>query len=300
VVVPFYQNEDSVIDIHQRLTAVLTSMNVDYEMIYVNDGSRDSTAEKLREIWSQDDHVTVLNFARNFGQRAVWTAGLSETRGDIVVTIDGDGQLDPNDIPKLLEPLRQGMDIVSGWRVKRHDPVFRRLGSWLANWSVRKLGGVKLKDFGCSLRAYRGDFLDQLDFGIHRLYDKAAALSLTDAVTDVPVSHFPPTGSGWTLINLVRYWADNLITFGDQFFLRVGFWAGGSIVFVVLTTALALLGIDLGSFTIPLILLGFALIIGLLALVGVAATRAIRETQRQNCYMVKTRLPRRWRQKERL
>jgi hypothetical protein len=192
------------------------------------------------------------------------------------------------------------MDIVSGWRVKRRDPMFRRLGSWLANWSVRKLGGVKLKDFGCSLRAYRGDFLDQLDFGIHRLYDKAAALSLTDAITDVPVRHFPSTGSGWTLINLVRYWVDNLITFGDQFFIRIGYWAAGSIFLAVLITVLSLLGVELTSFTVPLILLGFALIMGLLALVGVAATRAIREAQRQNCYLIRTRLLRRWRQEERL
>jgi glycosyltransferase involved in cell wall biosynthesis len=294
VVVPFYQNEVSVIDVHRRLAGVMDSIHLEYEMVYVNDGSRDSTAEKLKGIWRENDRVTVLNFARNFGQRSAWTAGLSEARGSIVVTIDGDGQLDPADIPKLLEPLSQGMDVSSGWRVDRHDPALRKIGSWLANWSVRKLGRVKLKDFGCSLRAYRGDFLDQLDFGVHRLYDKAAALSLTDDVADVPVSHLPPKGSGWTWINLVRYWADNLITFGDQFFLRVGLWAFGSLLVACLALALVLLGIDLAPFSAPLILLSFSLTIGFVSLVGLAAARAIKAAQGQNCYMIKTRLSRRW------
>jgi len=294
VVVPFYQNETSVIGIHQRLTAVMESMKIDYELVYVNDGSRDSTEEKLKEIWRENDHVTVLNFSRNFGQRVAWTAGLSDARGSIVVTIDGDGQMDPADIPKLIEPLHQGLDVVNGWRVNRRDPVLRKVGSWLANWSVRELGKVKLRDFGCSLRAYRGNFLDQLDFGIHRLYDKAAALSLTDAVVDVPVSHFPPAGSGWTLINLVRYAADNLITFSDQFFIRVGLWAFATLLAACLAIILVLMGIDLTAFSIPLILISFSLSAGLMSLVGLAAARAAKEARGQNCYMVKIRLSRRW------
>ena len=272
----------------------MESMHVAYEMVYVNDGSSDSTSEKLKHIWSENDRVIVLNFARNFGQRAAWTAGLTEAGGSVVVTIDGDGQLDPEDIPNLVEPLRHGMDVASGWRVDRRDPLLRKIGSWLANWSVRKLGKVTLKDFGCSLRAYRGDFLDQLDFGAHRLYDKAAALSLTGAVVDVPVRHYPPKGSGWTLINLVRYWADNLMTFGDQFFLRVGLWSLGPLALAGLATVLVWMGFDLTAFAVPLILLAFSLVMGLLSLVGMAAARAIREARGQNCYMVKTRLSRRW------
>jgi hypothetical protein len=164
----------------------------------------------------------------------------------------------------------------------------------VANWSVRKLGGITLRDFGCSLRAYQGAFLDELDFGPHRLFDKAAALSLTDAVADVPVRHSPPSGSGWTWLNLIRYGADNLITFGDQFFLRVALLAAGSIFLACIAGVLMLVGVDLSNLAVPLMLLGFSLIGGLVSLVGVAAARAIREARGQNCYLVKSRLARRW------
>jgi undecaprenyl-phosphate 4-deoxy-4-formamido-L-arabinose transferase len=293
VVVPFYYNERSVREVHRGLSEVLSGPGTEYELIFVNDGSKDSTPEILDELWRNDERVAVLHFSRNFGQRAAWTAGLADARGTVVVTMDGDGQLDARDIPKLLECLSQGHDVVNGWRIERKDPVFRKAGSWLANWSVRSFGKLKIKDFGCSLRAYRGEFLDQLDFGPHRLYDKASALSLTDAMTDIPVRHHPPTRSGWNAISLVRYGVDNLLTFGDQFFLRIGLWAATALLLPIGAVILLLLGIDLAPFSMSLLLFLLAFMTGLTSLVGLAAARAAREARGQKCYWVRRRLARR-------
>ncbi|RME63499.1 MAG: glycosyltransferase, partial [Nitrospirae bacterium] len=152
VVIPLYNEEENVEELHLRLKEVLQGLPLEYEIIYVDDGSTDRTLELLERISSEDKDVIVLSLRRNFGQTAAFAAGFDFATGDVIITMDGDLQNDPKDIPKLLEKI-DGYDLVSGWRKKRKDPFFtRRLPSMIANWLISTVTGVKLHDYGCSLK----------------------------------------------------------------------------------------------------------------------------------------------------
>ena len=193
LVIPLYNEIENISTLHQAILPVLSSLEKDTEIIYVDDGSTDGTFEQLQKIQSFDSSVWVIQLRRNFGQAAAFSAGFDFARGNVIVTMDGDLQNDPNDIPLLIEKIDQGYDIVSGWRVKRKDNfITRRLPSMIANSIISWVTGVKLHDYGCSLKAYREEVVKNIRlYGELHRFIPAIASWMGIRVAEVPVNHFP-------------------------------------------------------------------------------------------------------------
>jgi glycosyltransferase involved in cell wall biosynthesis len=156
IVVPLFNEEESVAALHEEITRAAANVGRSYEVIYVDDGSRDATYERLREIAAADPRVKVVRFRRNYGQTAAIQAGFDQVQGEVVITMDGDLQNDPADFGLLLGWSDQGYDVVSGWRRDRKDKMIsRRLPSMAANWLIGRLTGMRIHDNGCTLKAYR-------------------------------------------------------------------------------------------------------------------------------------------------
>jgi glycosyltransferase involved in cell wall biosynthesis len=191
VVVPVLNEEESLPPLHKRLTKVLAESGYSYEIIIVDDGSTDRSFEIVQELRSQDDHLRVVRFRRNYGQTAAFVAGFDRAQGDVVITIDADLQNDPADIPALMAKIAEGYDVVSGWRVDRQDRFLdRRLPSIVANALIRWATGVNIHDYGCSLKAYRRDVLaDVRLYGEMHRFIPALAHAAGGRVTEIPVQH---------------------------------------------------------------------------------------------------------------
>ena len=192
VVIPLRDEERNVVQLHEELSTVLGALGASYEVIFIDDGSEDATFARLTEIHARDPHVRVVEFARNFGQTAAFAAGFAHARGRLIVTMDGDLQNDPADIPRLLTVARE-YDIVSGWRKDRKDNFFTRyLPSLVANLLIGLASGVPLHDVGCSLKVYRADVVKplKLSSGMHR-YLPALASQLGGRVKEIVVHHRP-------------------------------------------------------------------------------------------------------------
>jgi glycosyltransferase involved in cell wall biosynthesis len=160
IIIPVFNEEDNVEPLYESLNRVLSTLGHPYEVIIINDASRDRTAERLDAVAGRDDHVKVVHFKRNFGQTAAMMAGIDFAKGDIIIPMDGDLQNDPADIPKLLAKLDEGFEVVSGWRKDRQDNAIKRnLPSRIANSMISTISGVHLHDYGCSLKAYRRDVI---------------------------------------------------------------------------------------------------------------------------------------------
>src|SRR5712691_8911650 len=155
VIVPVYNEEGSLPALFDRLTGVLRAMGRSHEILFVDDGSSDGSPRLLREFAALNPSVRIVEFNRNYGQHAAIFAGFEEASGEIVITLDADLQNPPEEIPALVMKIEEGYDVVGGWRENRQDPLFRRLASWLVNRLVSWSTGVRLRDYGCMLRAYR-------------------------------------------------------------------------------------------------------------------------------------------------
>ncbi|HJT82725.1 MAG TPA: glycosyltransferase family 2 protein [Chthoniobacterales bacterium] len=191
VVIPVFNESQNLGPLLAALDTVLGAADRSFEVIFVNDGSSDSTADRLDQI--ADNRVRVVHFGRNFGQTAALMAGFNHARGQVIVAMDGDMQNDPADIPKLLAKLDEGFDVVSGWRANRKDAALSRtLPSKVANWLIATLSGVPLHDFGCTLKAYRRAALREVRlYGeMHRFIPIYAAWN-GGKVAEVPVTHHP-------------------------------------------------------------------------------------------------------------
>ncbi len=163
VVIPIRNEAPSLVELHRELTETLTAWGRPYEIIIVDDGSTDESFETLARLQAVDPHLRVIRFRRNFGQTAAFAAGFDHARGRVIVTSDGDLQNDPHDIPAMVERLELGFDIVCGWRKDRKDAlVSRRLPSTLANWLISATTGVRLHDYGCSLKVFRSEVVKSL------------------------------------------------------------------------------------------------------------------------------------------
>ena len=193
VVIPIYNEEENIKDLHAKLTNVLPSITENYEIIFVDDGSTDNSFNILKEINTEDKKVKAIKFRRNFGQSAAISAGFDYSKGDVIITMDGDLQNDPEDIPLLFKKINEGYDIVSGWRVDRKDPFFtKKLPSKLSNWLASKLTGVKLHDFGCTLKAFRREVIENINlYGEMHRYIPALASWMGISITEVKVRHHP-------------------------------------------------------------------------------------------------------------
>ena len=191
VVVPLYNEEDNVQLLYEEIKGVLDTMAEQAEIVFVDDGSRDRTLAKLEAIQADDDHVRVVSLRRNFGQTAAMTAGFDHARGGVIITMDGDLQNDPHDIPQLVGKLNEGYDVVTGWRHDRQDAFLsRRLPSQLANRLISWVTGVGLHDYGCTLKAFRREVIDNINlYGEMHRFIPAIASGMGISFTEVKVNH---------------------------------------------------------------------------------------------------------------
>lgn len=307
VVVPIYNEEESIPSLYRRLTDALEQLGCEYEIIAVDDGSRDRSFAILSQFAAEDQRLRVVRFRRNFGQTPAFSAGFDRSRGEVVVTIDADLQNDPADIGKLLAKMNEGYDVVSGWREHRQDPfINRRLPSMLANGLISRVTGVHLHDYGCSLKAYRGEVVRDIRlYGeLHRFIPAIASWQGT-AVAEIPVNHAARQfgkskyGIGRTvrvLLDLltVRF----LLSYGTrpmQIFGLFGILSmfGGLLIGGYLTALKLFTGAEIAGR--PLLLLGVLLIvIGVqfisLGLIGELIVRVYYENQNRPIYVVRDEL----------
>jgi glycosyltransferase involved in cell wall biosynthesis len=192
IIIPVYNESQNIPLLHKELTEVLSSLNNEYELVFVNDGSTDNSLENLKKACAEDRKVKIIDLKRNFGQTAAIAAGFDHSEGDVIITMDGDLQNDPQDIPKLLEKLREGYDIVNGWRQKRKDSFLRVVLSRVASSLISRLMGLKLHDYGCTLKAYQRSVVKDLNLygDMHRLIP-AVANANGAKITEIRVQHRP-------------------------------------------------------------------------------------------------------------
>ncbi len=191
IVVPVYNEEENVALLCEALHASLSALPQSYEAILVDDGSKDDTWPRLKAQAAKYPHFRLIRFRRNFGQTAAMSAGFHAAKGDIVITLDADLQNDPADIPKLLAEMSEGVDVVSGWRKDRKDAfINRRLPSMLANGLISKITGVELHDYGCTLKAYRREVIQNVQlYGEMHRFIPALASWVGGGVREVEVNH---------------------------------------------------------------------------------------------------------------
>ena len=240
IVVPFYNEDANVRPLYDRLCASMAQVGKEYELIFVNDGSVDRTSELIDELADQDDHVIAITFSRNFGQTAAMSAGFDHSRGDVIVPMDGDLQNDPGDISRLLQTLDEGYEVVSGWRRKRKDSWGRVCVSRVANAVISRVSGVRLHDYGCSLKAYRRRVLEgiQLYGEMHRFIPIFAAWQGA-RVTEIPVTHHPRSAgqSKYGYRRTIKVLLDLIVVkFMDSYLTKPIYVFGG---FGILSTLLA-------------------------------------------------------------
>ncbi len=192
VTVPIYNEEANVLPLYEKLKPVLVNSGRPWEIIFINDGSSDLSASRLDELATRDKQVRVLHFRRNYGQTAAMMAGFDFAHGEVIIPIDGDLQNDPADIPNLLAKLDEGFDVVSGWRKSRQDHALRRnLPSKVANWLISLISGVHLRDYGCTLKAYRKDVIKGVKlYGEMHRFIPIYASWMGAKVTEIPVGHY--------------------------------------------------------------------------------------------------------------
>ena len=282
VTIPLYNEAENIPTLYARVRAALDGLGKSWELILVDDGSTDGSAALLDKIATDDARVTIIHFRRNYGQTAAFMAGIDHARGDIIIPMDGDLQNDPDDIGKLLTKLDEGFDVVSGWRKDRKDNAIKRnLPSRIANGLISRVSGVRLHDYGCSLKAYRREVLDgvKLYGEMHRFVPIYAAWNGA-RVTEMPVQHHPRLHgeSKYGLERVIKVVLDLLVVkflfryankpiyvFGGFGFLSIllgglaGVWALALKLFAgtsLIQTPLPLLAVFLGAVGVLSILLG--------------------------------------------
>ncbi|RMD81884.1 MAG: glycosyltransferase [Candidatus Dadabacteria bacterium] len=308
IVIPVYNERENLEQLHGEILAAVRPLGLSYEVIYVDDGSTDGSREILRRIHAEDPSVHVIRFRRNFGQTAAVAAGLSASRGDVVVTLDGDLQNDPADIPRLLDKLAEGYDMVSGWRRKRQDGfLLRRLPSVIANWIIRVTTNVNVHDYGCMLKAYRGDIARGLRlYGEMHRFIPAIAGDLGASIAELEVHHRPRIHgtSKYGISRTIRVVLDLLtVKFLSGFSTRpihvfgfLGMLLGGvgSVMLAWLGGQKLFLGVQLGGR--PIVLLAILLVVlGVqfvtMGLLGEMLARTYHESQGKPIYVVGEDLP---------
>jgi len=304
VVVPIYNERDNIDALYMQLHPVLQSMEESYEVVFVNDGSTDGSAAVLDALAALDRAVKVVHLRRNYGQTAAMMAAIRYSSGEIIVPIDGDLQNDPQDIPRLIEKLEEGYDVVSGWRVDRQEGMDRRLPSRVANWLISKVSGVQLHDYGCTLKAYRRRFLENVKlYGeMHRFVPVYAAWE-GGRVTEIPVAHHARLNgvSKYGIGRAPRVLLDLLvIRFLDrsldrpmQFFGRAGlysfalaFLAGGYAIYLKLFEGVSFILTPLPVLVVMLGLVGMMFV--MMGLLAEIQSRAYFESQNKMPFSVRT------------
>ncbi len=253
VVVPIHNEEENVEPLVAELKEVLGGMGLSYEIVFVDDGSRDRSLERLRAATKEDANVTIVELRRNFGQTAAMAAGFDHAGGRVIVPMDGDMQNDPRDIARLLTRMNedQGYDVVSGWRKYRQDTfVNRKLPSMLANWLIGYVTGVRLHDYGCTLKAYRREVLRDVNLysELHRFLPALAAWN-GGRVTEIPVNHRART-RGQTKYGIGRTFKVVLDLLTVKFlgsYMNKPLYFFGKLAFYVIMVAAVLMGVAVGQ-----------------------------------------------------
>ncbi len=221
VVVPCYNEEGNLPELHRRLSAVLGSLGVPWEILIVDDGSTDGTWVTIRALHEADDHVLAIRHRRNFGKAEALANGFAVARGDVVMTMDGDLQDDPDELPRFLVKLEEGYDLVSGWKQRRQDPLGKTAPSRVFNWTVRRVSGVPLHDFNCGYKAYRREVTQALRlYGELHRFTPVLAAGEGFRIAELPVRHharrWGRSKYGWS--RLVKGFLDLLtVTFLTQY-----------------------------------------------------------------------------------
>ena len=205
MVIPIKDEKDNLAALHERVTRAVSTLGPSYEIVLVDDGSVDGSFAVMQELAARDPHLKAVRLRRNYGQSAAMQAGIDFSTGDVLVTLDGDLQNDPADIPMLLERLREGYDVVLGLREKRQDDLFiRKIPSGIGNWLIRKVTGVQTRDMGCTLRAMKRDIVEAMPlYGEMHRFIPVLAMEVGARIVQVPVRHHPRT-AGKTKYNLTR------------------------------------------------------------------------------------------------
>ena len=304
LVIPLYNEEENVQLLYEELKSVLAGMPCRSEIVFVDDGSRDGTMAILETIQAGDETVRVVSLRRNFGQTAAMTAGFDHAHGEVIITMDGDMQNDPHDIPQMLAKLNEGFDVVTGWRFDRQDPFLsRKLPSQMANRLISWVTEVKLHDYGCTLKAFRREVIENINlYGEMHRFIPAIASGMGISFTEVKVNHRPRRfgTSKYGISRTIRVVLD-LITVKFMLsyatrplhvFGTVGVVSSalGALIALIMTVQRQLFGVGLANR--PLLLLAVLLIfmgiqfitIGLLAELVV---RTYHESQKKPIYFVR-------------
>ncbi len=305
IVIPIHNEEPAILPLYDRLTTVLEAMNKPYEILFVDDASTDRSFELLANLVETDGRLKVIRLRRNFGQTAALSAGFDEAQGDVVISMDGDLQHDPEDIPALLEKVEEGFDIASGWRKNRLDnAVTRKIPSRIANWLMAKASGVDLRDFGTTFKAYRAEILKDVNlYGELHRFIPALASFYGARVIEVPIRNAPRISGGShyglgrtfrvffdiiTIKFLLKYFTRPMHFFGQ--FGLIGVGLGGAILTYLLFYKL--FGNELVLDHGPLLIAGALLFLtGLMmfctGLIGEICVRTYFESQGRRIYAVR-------------
>jgi glycosyltransferase involved in cell wall biosynthesis len=306
ILVPFYNEEENIVENYQNINAAIKGIQRSIEIIYVNDGSRDGGLALLKEATKDDARVKIITFVRNFGQTAAMEAAFKAADGKTYITLDADNQNDPNDIPALLAKMDEGYDVVSGWREKRKDGfILRRLPSILANWLISKVTGVKLKDYGCTLKAYNSFYLDHVNlYGEMHRFIPAYAKYAGAKITEVSVNHRART-KGVSKYGIERTFKVllDLITvkfLGDYATKPIYFF--GKLSFMLMLTSIAIAGFVLYQkfvwepavfvhrnplFNLSLFILTLSVVIIMMGVLAEMIMRTYHESQDKKPYRIK-------------
>jgi glycosyltransferase involved in cell wall biosynthesis len=305
IVIPIHNEEPAILPLYDRLTRVLQRLQRSYEIIFVDDASTDRSFDLLANLVETDARLKVIRLRRNFGQTAALAAGFDEAKGEIIVSLDGDLQHDPEDMPALLGKLDEGYDIASGWRKNRTDNALtRKLPSRIANWLMAKISGLELRDFGSTFKAYRAEVLKDVNlYGELHRFIPALASFYGARVAEVPIRNDPRTGGSShyglgrtfrvlfdliTIKFLLSYLTRPMHFFGK--FGLAGTGLGGLILFVLLIKKI--LGYEIVLEHGPLMMAGALLLLsGLLmfstGLIGEMLMRVYFESQGRRIYAVR-------------
>lgn len=306
IVVPFFNEQENIPPLYMKVTEVMDSIGETYELVFVDDGSRDSTFRVLSEIYEHDRRVNLVRLRRNFGQTPALKAGFDFARGSIIISMDGDLQHDPQEIPRFLEKIEEGYDLVSGWRHARRDHwLMRQIPSRVANWLMAKLSGVDLHDFGTTFKAYRREIIQEIQlYGQLHRFIPALASTTGAKIGEVPIADMKAgkTRIHRTLSEIVHVMFDVIIvkflldysTKPLQFFGLVGA-AGigsGTLLGFYLLYARVVMGISVMVQHGPLLLLSIALLVSgvqfiSMGLLGELMARTYYESQNKPIYALR-------------
>lgn len=307
IIIPLKNEEENIVPLFAELEAVLAGLNTDKEVILIDDGSDDHTSAKIKDIIREKSFTKLISFRKNFGQTAAISAGIDNARGDIIILMDGDQQNDPHDIPRLIDKLNEGFDVVSGWRKDRQDKLWtRKIPSWLANYLISRITRVPLHDYGCTLKAYRAEVLKNTRlYGEMHRFIPAYASWYGAKITEIAVNHRPRI-HGQTKYNLYRTFkvlldlivVKFLSKYSDKpihFFGKIGFWslflsflAGFFTLYLKFFEHKSFISTPMPLLTVVLAIIGIQFI--LMGLLAEIMTRIYFECNHKKVYLIKDKI----------